>query len=236
MASAAPIISLIAGALALVGLVFGHFGIVSPMAGFQTFLAGALLGGLFSVVLSLVGLFLSRGGRDVIGRNRALIGLAIGLGLLIVVLAAASTGGSAPPINDISTDLENPPSFADADLVSDYLGRDMRYPAEFKPIVREGYPDLEPLRLAAAPSAAYAAAVATAESMGWEIVARDPSRGRFDAQSVSSLFRFVDDITVRVQPDGSGSRVDMRSKSRDGRSDMGANAKRIRAYFAALKR
>jgi hypothetical protein len=240
MASAAPIISLIAGALALVGLVFGHFGIVSPMAGFQTFLAGTLLGGLFSVVLSLVGLFLSRGGRDVVGRNRALIGLAVGLGLLIVVLAAASTGGSAPPINDISTDLEDPPSFADASLVSDSsgrdAGRDMSYPAEFKPIVLEGYPDLEPLRLAAAPSAAYAAAVATAESMGWEIVARDPGRGRFDAQSVSSLFRFVDDITVRVQPDGSGSRIDMRSKSRDGRSDMGANAKRIRAYFAALKR
>lgn len=239
MASAAPIISLIAGALALVGLAFGHFGIVSPMAGFQTFLAGALLGGLFSVVLSLVGLFLSRGGRDVIGRNRALIGLAMGLGLLIIVLAAGLTGGSAPPINDISTDLEDPPSFAEASVVSDSsgrdAGRDMSYPAEFKPIVREGYPDLAPLHLSTSPAEAFAKAVASAESMGWEIVARDPARGRFDAQDVSSLFRFVDDITVRIQPDGSGARIDMLSKSRDGRSDMGANAKRIDAFFSALK-
>lgn len=235
MASAAPIISLISGALALVGLAFGHFGIVSPMAGFQTFLAGTLLGGLFSVVLSLVGLFLSRGGRDVIGRNRALVGLAVGLGLLIIVLAAASTGGDAPPINDISTDLENPPSFAEANVVADYAGRDMGYPADFKTIVRAEYPTLAPLRLTGSPAQTFSKALATAESLGWEIAAYDSARGQFDAQSTSSLFRFVDDITVRVQPDGNGTRVDMRSKSRDGRSDLGANAKRIRAFFEALK-
>ena len=235
MASAAPIISLISGALALVGLAFGHFGIVSPMAGFQTFLAGTLLGGLFSVVLSLVGLFLSRGGRDIVGRNRALIGLAIGLGLLIIVLAAASTGGDAPPINDISTDLENPPSFADASVVADYAGRDMSYPAEFKSIVQAEYPDLVALRLATPPAQAFSKALATAESMGWEVVARDPANGRFDAQNTSSLFRFVDDIAVRIRPEGSGTRIDMRSKSRDGRSDLGANAKRIRSFLAELK-
>lgn len=227
--------SLIAGALALVGVAFAYFGIVSPMAGFQTFAAGALLGGLFSVVLSLVGLLLTRGGRDPEGRNRALIGLAIGLGLLIVVLAAASTGGSAPPINDISTDLETPPSFADAALVPGYAGRDMAYPDDFKTIVREGYPDLAPLRVSTPPAVAFTKTVATAEAAGWEIVHRDASAGRFDAQDVSTLFRFVDDVTVRVLPDGNGSRIDMRSKSRDGRSDLGANAKRIRAYFEALE-
>jgi uncharacterized protein (DUF1499 family) len=48
--------------------------------------------------------------------------------------------------------------------------------------------------------------------------------------------RFVDDIVIRVTADGSGSRVDMRSLSRQGRSDFGVNAARIRAYMGELKK
>jgi uncharacterized protein (DUF1499 family) len=111
----------------------------------------------------------------------------------------------------------------------------MSYPAQFVEIVRVSYPDLESLHVASPPDVTFERAITTAETLGWEIVSRSESRGVFDAQHVSSIFRFVDDITVRIVRDGPGSRVDMRSKSRDGQSDLGANAARIRVFFDALR-
>ena len=235
MAAAAPIVALVAAGLALVGMAFAWLGVVSPMAGFQTFVAGTLLGGLFSSVIALIGLFLSRGGRDPVGFQRALVGLAIALALLIVVLGAASTGGDAPPINDITTDLLDPPAFADPALVPDYRGRNMSYPEEFVPIVREAYSDLAALPVPDAPADALLRAEEVAESLGWEIVAKDGSRGALYARDVTAIFRFVDDVVVRVKPTSGGSLVDVRSKSRDGRGDLGANAARIRAFQEAMR-
>jgi uncharacterized protein (DUF1499 family) len=235
MARAALILSLVACGVTLLGLAGAHLGLVAPLTGFQLFAGGAILGGLSSVVVSLVGIVLSRGGGDPEGRRKSLMGLAIGLGLLIVVLGAATTAGDAPPINDITTDLDNPPAFVSASVVPDYKGRNMSYPPPFVEIVRESYPDLAPLRVASPPDATFERAIGAAESLGWKIVARSPSRGVFDAQHVSTIFRFVDDITVRIVADGPGSRIDMRSKSRDGKSDLGANAARIRVFFDALR-
>ena len=235
MAAAAPIIALISAGLALVGFAGAFLGIVPPMAGFQTFVAGCLAGGLFSTIIALVGIFLTRGGVDPSGRMRSLMALSIGLGLLIVVLGAASTGGDAPSINDITTDLANPPAFADADLVADYRGRDMSYPSEFVEIVREHYADLVPLRVAAAPADAFLRSLQAAEALGWEVIAKDGAVGAFYAKDVTPIFRFVDDIVVRITPDGTGSLIDVRSKSQDGRGDLGANAVRIRAFVAELE-
>ena len=82
----------------------------SDRGGVGRVVVGALLGGLLSVIVSLVGIVLSRGGRDPQGRAKALGGLAAGLGLLIIVLGAAATAGDAPQINDITTDLDDPPA------------------------------------------------------------------------------------------------------------------------------
>ena len=236
MALAGLILSLVAGLMVIVGVVAANLGLVAPLTGFYLFLAGALLGGLLSVVVCLIGVFLSRGGRDPEGRTRSLTGLAIGLALLIVVLGAGATGGGdAPPINDITTDLENPPSFASELAVPDYRGRDMSYPADFVPIVAAEYGDIQPLRLDVPPERAFERAIAAAESLGWEIVARSDAEGVFDAQDESALFRFVDDVTVRVVAENGGSRIDVRSKSRDGRSDLGVNAERIRSFFDEMR-
>jgi hypothetical protein len=234
MAASAPILSLVAGLVALFGVAGAYFGLVAPLTGFMLFAAGAIIGGLLSVIVSLIGIVLTRGGVDPAGRSKAMGGLAIGLGLLIVVLGVGVTTGGAPPINDITTDLENPPAFESATIVPDYAGRDMSYPAEFVEIVRMSYPDLASLRVASPPDVTFQRAITTAETLGWEIVSRSETRHVFDAQHVSSIFRFVDDITVRIVPDGPGSRIDVRSKSRDGQSDLGANAARIRAFFEAF--
>ena len=66
--------------------------------------------------------------------------------------------------------------------------------------------------------------------MGWEIVAADPDRLRFEATARTSVFYFADDVVVVVTPQEDGSRVDMRGVSRVGRSDQGVNAARIRDF------
>lgn len=234
MAAAAPIIALISLGLVLVGVLGATLGILPPLTGFYAFAAGGLLGGVFSIAVALIGLFTTRGGKDPEGRMRALVGLAIALALPIIVLAPAAMSPDVPPINDITTDLADPPAFADADLVPAYRGRDMSYPPEFVEIVRTAYPDLASRRVDAAPADAFLLAVDAAESLGWEIVAKDGGAGAFYASEESSIFRFVDDIVVRIRPDGTGSRIDVRSKSRDGQGDLGVNAARIRAFMAAL--
>ena len=235
MASFARTLSFLAATLALLGLAGANLGLVAPLTGFQICIGGALLGGLLSVLLSLVGIVMTRGGQDPGGRQKAWTGLAIGLGLLLAVLAGAATGGDAPPINDISTDLEDPPAFAPAVVVVAYAGRDMGYPAEFVPTVRASYPDLAPLVVEAPVEATYARALETAKSLGWEIAAQNDAETSFDAHESTKLFRFVDDVVVRVRAEGTGSRVDVRSKSRDGRGDLGANAARIRRFLDAMR-
>jgi uncharacterized protein (DUF1499 family) len=140
-----------------------------------------------------------------------------------------------PPINDITTDTAEPPAFvavlplrAGAPTPATYPG-----PATAQAQQR-AYPDLGPLLLAADPAAAFAGALAAARAMGWEIVAADAAAGRIEATDTTRWFAFKDDIVVRVRPEGAGSRVDVRSVSRVGKSDIGTNARRIRRFLAAL--
>ena len=234
MAAAAPKLALISAGLAAVGLLGAYFGLLSPMAGFSTFVSGCLLGGAFSTLVALVGLFLTRGGMDPTGRTRALVGLAIALGLLIIVFGAASTGGDAPPINDITTDLSDPPNFSHPAVASEYADRDMSYPVDFVAIVQRSYPDLSSIDIDVPAEKAYHAALSVAESLGWEILVTDRSEGLIYAKDETSIFRFVDDVVVRIRPNANGARIDVRSKSRDGQGDLGANAKRIRALLGKI--
>jgi len=139
-----------------------------------------------------------------------------------------------PRIHDISTDTTNPPSYVAV------LGRRQgaRNPVDYKPETAaeqmKGYPDLVPLRLDAAPAQAFERASRAARSMGWEIVAEAPQDGRIEATDTTLLFGFKDDVVVRITPQGPGSVVDVRSLSRVGGSDFGANARRVRAFLARL--
>lgn len=226
-AAAALWLGTFAAACVVVGILAVQLGLIPPMAGFWAFAFG-LLSGLIAGLLGIVGLFLSRGAQAA-GRRSAAIGLAIGAGLLAVTLVGAGGGFGKPPINDITTNPIDPPRFA---ATGEHGGRDMSFPEAFADVIRQAYPDLEPLRSDLPPDRAYQRSLAVAEELGWEITHRDPAAGRFEARDVTALFRFVDDISVRVQRDGDGegSVVDIRSKSRDGRGDMGANAERIRSF------
>jgi uncharacterized protein (DUF1499 family) len=218
-----------AAAAFVIGPTAAHFEIVPSFAGFATFALGGILG-LFNTIAGFWTFW--RGAR---GRAVAII-LLSGVPALLLIHASAQ-GFGKPAINDITTDLTEPPNLLYAQNQPANTGRDMVYPESFKEIVRAAYPDLKPLHLAEPPDAAFARAVRLAQQQPtWEVLYVNGTSRVFEGVATSSLFRFRDDFVVRVRPDGAGSVVDMRSKSRDGKGDLGVNAERIRAFFAELSK
>jgi uncharacterized protein (DUF1499 family) len=142
---------------------------------------------------------------------------------------------AAPPIHDISTDLENPPTFdAIVPLRAD-APNDLQRTSEVTELQRQGYPDLAPITLPIPLDQAFDRALAAAQEAGWQIVTADKSSGRIEATATTRWFGFEDDLVVRLTPWGAGTRVDVRSVSRIGRSDIGTNARRIRQYLDRLQ-
>ncbi len=140
-----------------------------------------------------------------------------------------------PAINDITTDTANPPPL----VVTAQLRRGAPNPPGYQQssaaLQRAAFPDIAPVVLPIPPDEAFRRADRAAMSLDWDVVARAPAEGRLEAIATSEWFGFRDDIVVRVRPQGTGSRVDIRSKSRIGESDLGANAERVRAFIARLK-
>lgn len=168
----------------------------------------------------------------------ALLGLAIGVVTAYVPWRWRQTALSMPPIHDITTDLEDPPPFeailplrADAPNSGVYGGDSIAAQQ------REGYPELGPLVLAAPTEEVFRLALETARDMGWEVLDSDVDEGRIEATDTTFWFGFKDDVVVRIteRPQGD-TRVDVRSVSRVGQSDVGTNAARIREYLDRLSR
>ena len=227
-----------APACALAGLLLIHIGLAPPLGGFMFFQLG-LLAGVVALGFGLTAIIVTRKDKEGEGRTAGWLGLASGMLMLtatFAAIAAAGDGLGSPPINDITTDLDDPPSFASAADVPDFEGRDMSYPADFVEVVRSYYSNLAPIKTSQDPTSAYEKAIATTQSLGWEIVNQDPENLTIDARETSLVFKFVDDIVIRVAPDGPNAVVDLRSKSRDGRGDLGANAARIVEFTRAFER
>ena len=194
----------------------------------------ALLGFAAAVVAAWgIGLALIAGAwRSVAGAGLALlVALAATAPLLIMVRTAAGV----PVIHDLTTDTESPPpwvalqsSRAASENGTAYGGNAVASQQ------KRAYRDLAPLVLPVPPDRAFARAEAAARALGWRIVAAAPAEGRLEASDTTLWFGFTDDIVVRVRPAPQGSRIDVRSASRVGRSDLGVNARRIRSFLAAV--
>lgn len=131
-------------------------------------------------------------------------------------------------INDITTDLEDPPRFEAVLAVRPPTSNPVDYAGPAVAAVqRKAYPRVRPISTPLSPEQAYDRALEVARDMGWEIVAAARDRGVIEAVATTRLFRFKDDVVVRVRPAPTGARVDLRSLSRIGRGDLGKNAARI---------
>jgi len=221
----------VAGLLAIgLGPLAIQAGVVSPFVGFRVFLLGGLCG-LIALVLGSIGLWRTRAAAGREGRGRAMRGALLGVAILGLVAGAAGSARGLPRINDITTNPDDPPVFVHAGQLPGNDGRDLAYPgASFAEQQRAAYPDLAPIRLEMGLRDAFERAVHAAEALGWEVNYSDPPGGVLEATETSRIFRFVDDISVRLRADGAATLVDVRSKSRVGQGDLGANAKRIRAF------
>lgn len=190
-----------------------------------------------SMALALATLVPTRPGDRRRGFVAALLGLLIGLAAAWAPAGWLLDARAAPRINDISTDTAAPPAMIVTRQMRQGAPNPPAYPGNgFAAQQRVAYPDIVPIILNITPAEAFHRVDEVAMSMGWDIVARAPADGRIEAVDVSDWFGMTDDIVVRIRPDGSsGSRIDIRSKSRVGESDFGENARRIRAFRDKLK-
>lgn len=142
-----------------------------------------------------------------------------------------------PPIHDITTDTENPPAFVAIRPLREGAPNPPAYAGEESARAQhQAYPDIRPIVLDMDPDRAFAAALNAVEALGWELVAVEPGEGRIEATDTTQWFGFKDDVVIRIRDQDDRTRVDIRSKSRVGRSDVGTNARRIRDFRETLSR
>jgi uncharacterized protein (DUF1499 family) len=204
-----PKLLLAAAALALIGVLLALF--ISPRKG--------VIAALVALVIPLMG---------------------IGYGMYV-----RSAAADIPPIHDISTDLDNPPAFSEAVVRAragvadgndlDLLNKRTQDGRAFTELQREHYPAVVPVTTTLNPARTFDIALEAAREQGWTIGATNADTGAIEATDRTFWYGFTDDIAIRVRPEGLGARVDVRSVSRVGRSDLGANAKRIEPYLQDLR-
>ena len=229
-----------ASLVALAGLVLSpggtYLGVVPPLAGFQLFMLAivvAIVTAVFVCIRPRVGLL-----KDQTRPNFRELRVPLLIGVLAssIPLLQRLSSTSTPIINDITTDIAEVPVFRAAVKLDENRGRDMSYPAEFAEIQRGAYPHLHSLQVSASPSAVFSEVEKLCIELGWEITGVDRQELRIEATETTRVFRFVDDVVIRVRSEREGTKIDVRSKSRVGKGDMGANAARIRRFFDAMSR
>jgi len=196
----------------------------------------AVYGAIGALVISAFGMFLTRPGSGQSGFVWALLGCLLSVSLISVPAFWMYRAKQVPRIHDITTDTIAPPQFVavlllrqDAPNSTDYGGIDIAIQQQ------EAYPDINSLLLARSPEDIYEQAASVVNSLGWEIVAAAPDEKRIEATDTTFWFGFKDDIVVRIRAMDDGSRLDIRSVSREGLSDVGANARRIRSFMKLMQ-
>lgn len=175
--------------------------------------------------------------RGLKGSRRILVASLIGLGLLSAPAYVAFKVITLPTLNDIATDIDDPPPFSRSRAA--LAARNGHVPIEREKaarlIQREAYQRITPIITELSAEEAFDLALKAARNMGWQVIESTvpggrSGNGRIEAIATTRLLRFSDDITIRIRPRVDGSRIDIRSASRVGQHDLGVNAARIQAF------
>lgn len=242
----------IGGLIFLLAAAAALWGLVGPVgSGLGAWDFGFAIGGMFwsfwaavaAVVLGIIFLIFGRKS----GRKwRPFLWAGLAVGICYAGWLANLASKAEPRIHDISTDLADPPAFQLLTLRADNLDNipgaddpDMRglSPQQrWRLVHQKSYSDIRSVRIAQAVPQVMAKAQRLAKARGWDVALYLPEQGRMEATETSRLFRFKDDIVLRVRlsEDGDESIIDMRSVSRVGQSDLGVNAGRIKSFLADL--
>lgn len=233
--------------IAIIGAAGTGSGSIGFKIGLLLLVAGFLassVGGLVAILAWVLG---RRRGR--VNSRPILAALAIALVFGGYFISQLSTAMSVPAIHDVTTDLADPPRFTTLSVRADNLAdipaggdpalKALSPQARWEAIHRKAYGDLTTLHLPLDTAKAMDRATRLVQKRGWAIARVDPATGTIEATDTSLFFRFKDDVVIRIRPDLSpagGAIVDMRSISRVGQSDVGVNAKRIRAFLEDMKK
>ncbi len=206
----------------------------------------SFIGAIVALLLGFLFGFLGRKKTPAPPRLLRWTGMAVALVYAGWLLNMAMVARSVPSIHDVSTDLADPPVFKSLAIRADNLDqipgaedsamRGLNPQQRWESLHRSAYGDIRSVRINQPVGAVIEKANRLAKARGWEIALVSAAEGRLEATETSRLFRFKDDVVLRVRPteNGEGSIVDMRSISRVGQSDIGVNAKRIKTFLADL--
>lgn len=230
-------LSLLIGAIALIAMLIQGPGYKAGWwdlgTSFRSVFPKVVIGGGVAILLGTLGFFGSKLGGDKFNML-GLLGIAMGVSAAIVPISIKKTAESLPLIHDITTDTQNPPEF----VAIAPLRVDASNPVSYDPAIsaqqKEAYPDITTIEISAECEDVFPASIKSIEKLGWELVAADEASGRIEATESTAWFGFKDDVVIRIAPFGLKTLVDVRSKSRIGKSDLGANAKRIRKFRDTL--
>ncbi|MEQ1756279.1 MAG: DUF1499 domain-containing protein [Micropepsaceae bacterium] len=215
------------------GPLYRYAGIELPMA-FQMLTVG-LGASALAVLVAVVALVRAAIVRSGEGLVVVLLAAVVAAGVGSVPLKLAMTAKSLPVIHDITTDTASPPAFVAIAPIRANAPNGVDYatdPAE----QQKGYPDIKSYVSTLAPAALFENAEAVAKELKWEIVASSRGEGRIEATDTTAWWGFKDDVVIRIVAEGTGSKLDIRSMSRVGKSDLGKNADRIRTFLALLSK
>ena len=230
------------GLVSAVGTGWGYWEYTSGLKG----VAGAFFLGIGTILAGALQGWRARKAINPPPRASRWVGMVVALIYVGWVGTFLMAGLTVPAIHDVSTDLADPPAFQTLALRTDNLDnipgaddKDMRglTPLQRWAVVHQkAYGDIRSVRSNEPVPMVIAKAERLAKARGWDVAISLPEEGRLEATATSAFFQFKDDVVLRVRPSetGEGSIVDMRSVSRVGVSDLGMNAKRVRAFLADL--
>jgi hypothetical protein len=242
-AFAAVALAVLAGAGAVAGV---RLGLLTDKGG-STLMVPATLLGLAALALALAWLRSALARNEGEGKRLGLIALLGSLAFLYSPITYVYYGYKLLPIHDVTTDPEDPPQFVALAKIHPANGRTfdgarkISYKGEQVSVayaMHEEYPALTKphAALLVSPQKTFWRSFEVAKRLGWTIVDASEQDLRIEATDRSLWFGRISDIVIRVRPAGSiGSRVDVRSESRDSELDHGRNAARLKAFFRLFR-
>lgn len=231
--------SLFGAALIVASLVLHRLGQIATPT-FLNLLGIAFLSATLGVAIGIYA-FGSIWVRGRIGAWSVAIGLIFGVLVWLWPVALLSSYLTLPRINDLTTDTANPPQFAMLGKVRGPGSNRSTYPgAAYATEQQRAYPDLRTILVDRSAEETFVIVVDSVRGrrgLGWKVLVEEPptakpvKAGIIEATERSTIVGFIDDISIRVTGSDRESRVDVRSASRFGRHDFGANANRIRRFM-----
>ena len=224
-------------AVVVLSIVIVRIGLLEIVPALATFGAGLMFAAL--AILLAFGSFVTIWRQGLGGLRYSMMGIFLGLALLAYPGYLAYRASKLPMIADITTDPDNPPAF---DVLARLRPRgSSAYPGTAVAQAQEAaYPDIAPVQVEAAPKLVYDIALELVTRRHWHVVdALPPVPGRragiIEAVARTPVMGFRDDVVIRVSAADTGARVDMRSASRYGLHDFGANAARVRTLLGTIE-